>query len=71
VRPDEDVLALDEALTALEAVDVRAVRVVELRYFGGLGEAEAAQASVATLKRDWVFARSWLYDRLQGGASPY
>ena len=67
VRPDEDVLAIDEALTALEALDPRAVRVVEMRFFGGLADAEAAQAlgvSVATLKRDWAFARAWLYDRL-------
>jgi RNA polymerase sigma factor (TIGR02999 family) len=66
-RPDEDVLALDQALEALEAVDPRAVRVVEMRFFGGLEESEAAQAlgvSVATLKRDWTFARAWLYDRL-------
>jgi RNA polymerase sigma factor (TIGR02999 family) len=71
VWPDEDVLALDEALQALEAVDARAVRVVEMRFFGGLEEAEAARAlgvSVATLKRDWVFARAWLYDRLNGAA---
>ncbi|MEZ5288674.1 MAG: ECF-type sigma factor [Vicinamibacterales bacterium] len=70
VRPEEDLLAIDQALTALEEVDPRAVRVVEMRYFGGLGDAEAAQAlgvSVATVKRDWTFARAWLYDRLQGG----
>jgi RNA polymerase sigma factor (TIGR02999 family) len=70
-QPDEDVLALDEALDALETVDPRAVRVVELRFFGGLEEIEAAQAlgvSVATLKRDWTFARAWLYDRLNTGA---
>jgi DNA-directed RNA polymerase specialized sigma24 family protein len=50
-------------------VNARAVRVVEMRFFGGLGEAEAADAlgvSVATLKRDWAFARAWLYDRLTG-----
>ena len=66
-RPDEDVLALDEALEDLAAINARAVRVVEMRFFGGLGEAEAADAlgvSVATLKRDWAFARAWLYDRL-------
>jgi RNA polymerase sigma factor (TIGR02999 family) len=71
MRPDEDVLAIDEALKALEAVDARAVRVVELRFFGGLGEAEAAEAlgvSIATLKRDWVFARAWLLDQLSTGA---
>jgi RNA polymerase sigma factor (TIGR02999 family) len=70
VRPDEDLLAIDEALTALAIVDPRAVRMVELRFFGGLADAEAAQAlgvSVATLKRDWAFARAWLYDRLNSG----
>ena len=64
-------LALDQALQALEAVDPRAVRVVEMRFFGGLAETEAAQAlgvSVATLKRDWTFARAWLSDRLTTGA---
>lgn len=66
-RPDEDVLAIDQALQALEAVDPRAARVVEMRFFGGLSEEEAAAAvgvSLATLKRDWVFARAWLLDRL-------
>lgn len=70
VWPDEDVLALDEALQDLEAVDARAVRVVEMRFFGGLEETEAAAAlgvSVSTLKRDWVFARAWLHDRLNAG----
>lgn len=70
LRPDDDLLALDEALRALEAVDPRAARVVELRFFGGFEEREAAAAigiSVATLKRDWVFARAWLFDRLGGG----
>lgn len=66
-RPDEDVLAIDEALSALESVDARVSKVVELRFFGGLREEEAANAlgvSVSTLKRDWAFARAWLYDRL-------
>ncbi|MEZ5290985.1 MAG: ECF-type sigma factor [Vicinamibacterales bacterium] len=70
VRPDEDVLALDQALRALESVDARAGQVVEMRFFGGLSEVEAAEAlgiSVATLKRDWTFARAWLFDRLQSG----
>lgn len=68
-RLDEDVLAIHDALTDLEAVDPRACRVVELRFFGGLLEQEAADAlsiSLATLKRDWVFARAWLFERLQG-----
>jgi RNA polymerase sigma factor (TIGR02999 family) len=70
VRRDEDVLAVHEALTELEAVDARAGRVVELRYFGGMLEREAADAlgvSLATLKRDWTFARAWLFDRLSRG----
>ena len=70
VRSDEDVLALDEALSALEEVDPRAVRIVEMRFFGGFQEAETAEAvgvSVATLKRDWAFARAWLLDRLNSG----
>ena len=68
----EDLLALDEALTQLEAVEPRACRVVELRYFTGLSEREAAETigiSVATLKRDWQFARAWLFDRLHSGPS--
>jgi RNA polymerase sigma factor (TIGR02999 family) len=65
-RP-EDVLALDEALSRLESIDPRASRVVELRYFTGLSEREAAEAlgvSLSTLKRDWTFARAWLLDQL-------
>lgn len=67
VQPDEDILAVHQALTELEAVDARAGRVVELRYFGGMLEREAAEAlgvSLATLKRDWTFARAWLFERL-------
>lgn len=69
-QPHEDVLAIDEALTALETVDPRASKVVELRFFAGLQEGEAADAlgiSVSTLKRDWVFARAWLYNHLSEG----
>jgi RNA polymerase sigma factor (TIGR02999 family) len=68
--PDEDVVALDEALTRLETIDPRASRVVELRYFTGLSEREAAEAlgvSLSTLKRDWTFAKAWLHDQLQAG----
>lgn len=71
LRPDDDLVALDEALEHLAAVDARAARVVELRFFGGFEETEAAAAlgiSIATLKRDWVFARAWLFDRLRGDA---
>jgi len=65
---DEDLLDLDDALKHLEALDPRAARVVELRYFAGLTETEAAEVigiSVATLKRDWDFARAWLLRRLE------
>jgi RNA polymerase sigma factor (TIGR02999 family) len=66
-QPDEDVLALDEALSALARVDPRASEVVELRFFGGLEEREAAHVlgiSVPTMKRDWNFAKAWLFKRL-------
>lgn len=66
----EDLLALDEALSRLEAIDPRASRVIELRYFTGLSEREAAEAlgvSLSTLKRDWSFARAWLLDQLGSG----
>ena len=64
---DERLLAVDEALGRLEAFDARAAKVVELRFFGGLSEVEAAEAlriSRATLKRDWDFARTWLTRQL-------
>jgi RNA polymerase sigma factor (TIGR02999 family) len=59
----EDLIELDEALRRLEELDARCARVVELRFFAGLTEKEAAEVldiSVATLKRDWDFARAWL-----------
>ena len=62
-----DLLQLDEALRALEAIDPRKSRVVELRYFAGLGLEEAAlvlDVSVATVRRDWSMARAWLYREL-------
>jgi RNA polymerase sigma factor (TIGR02999 family) len=64
----EGLIALDEALQRLEEMDARAAKVVELRFFGGLGEQEAAETlgiSVATLKRDWGFARTWLVSQLR------
>ena len=62
-----DLIALDDAMTALEAVDARKSRVVELRYFGGLSLEEAALVlgvSVATVRRDWSLARAWLFREL-------
>lgn len=58
-----DVLALDEALTKLAALDDRKARVVELRFFGGLNVEETAVVlgvSVETVARDWRFAKLWL-----------
>jgi RNA polymerase sigma factor (TIGR02999 family) len=63
----EALLALDQALTRLEAFDERACRIVECRYFGGLTLAETAEVlglSPATIKRDWNLARAWLRHEL-------
>ena len=62
---DVDVRDLDEAMTALGRVDSRLMQVMELRYFGGCSLAEIAGllgCSLATVKRDWTYARAWLYD---------
>ena len=62
-----DVLALDEALTRLAALDPELAKVVELRYFGGLTieeTAEAMRSSPATVKRHWTLARAWLKQEL-------
>jgi RNA polymerase sigma factor (TIGR02999 family) len=67
ITGDDDLLALDEALTRLERVEPRASRVVELRFFVGLSEQETAEAldiSISTLKRDWTFAKAWLFSQL-------
>jgi RNA polymerase sigma-70 factor (ECF subfamily) len=67
----EDLVALDEALARLESIDPRVGRVVELRFFTGLGERETAEAlkiSISTLKRDWTFAKAWLFDQLRSSA---
>lgn len=66
----EDLLALDEALNRLEQISRRAAEIVELRFLCGLTEKEAAEAldiSIATIKRDWVFARAFIYRQLTGG----
>jgi RNA polymerase sigma factor (sigma-70 family) len=67
-----DLIALHNALEALEAIDARKSRIVELKFFGGLTIAEMAEVlelSPATIERDWSFARAWLYDALDGGAA--
>jgi len=66
-----DLLALDEALSRLAALDPRKSQVVELRYFGGLSAEETAEAlgvSEVTVKREWLKAKAWLYRELQPGA---
>jgi len=63
-----DLLALDEALDALGQVDERFLRVMELRYFGGYTLEEIAGLtgrSLASVKRDFAYARAWLYDRMK------
>ena len=69
--PDDiDVLALDEALSRLAALDADLAKVVELRYFGGLTVEEVADVmgtSPATVKRQWAMARAWLKRALEGG----
>jgi RNA polymerase sigma factor (TIGR02999 family) len=67
--PDERLLALDDALTRLEAIDPRLKQVVELRYFGGLTIEETAdvlETSRSSAWRDWLTARAWLYDTIGG-----
>jgi RNA polymerase sigma factor (TIGR02999 family) len=62
-------IALDEALERLGALDARLCRVVECRYFAGLTDEETAEAlgvTSRTVRRDWVKARGWLYAELQG-----
>jgi RNA polymerase sigma-70 factor (ECF subfamily) len=64
---DVDVLALDEALTRLAAMDPQQERIVELRFFAGLTVEETAAElgiSSATVKRDWAIAKAWLYHEL-------
>jgi RNA polymerase sigma factor (TIGR02999 family) len=66
VKP-RDLLEVDEALSRLAELDERAAQVVELRYFAGTTEQETAEAldiSINTVKRDWDFARAWLYKAL-------
>ena len=62
-----DILALDEALKALEKAYERPARIVMLRYFAGLSLAQVGESlgvSTRTVDREWAFARSWLWQRL-------
>src|SRR6185295_13534289 len=69
VDPGVDLVALDDALTALARVDPRKVQVVEMRFFGGLTVEETAtvlKVSPVTVRRDWSSAKIWLYRELTG-----
>jgi RNA polymerase sigma-70 factor (ECF subfamily) len=64
----KEIVELNEALDRLAALDARKAEVVELKYFGGLNYdeiAEVLKVSAVTVRRDWEFARTWLYSDLQ------
>jgi RNA polymerase sigma factor (TIGR02999 family) len=65
-----DLVALGDAMRSLEAVDAQKARIVELRYFAGLGIEETADVmhvSAMTVRREWMRAKAWLYRELAGG----
>jgi len=69
--PDMDLVAVHEALSRLEKIDPQRGRIVELRFFGGLSNEEAAEVlaiSPATVQRQWAGARAWLYHELSHAA---
>jgi RNA polymerase sigma factor (TIGR02999 family) len=69
VEQPADVIALDDALKALEQIDPRKSQVVELRFFGGLSTEEVADVlnvSTKTVLRDWQLAKMWLFRELSG-----
>jgi len=62
-----DLISLNDALTALAALNARQARVIELRYFGGLSFEEVAEVlgvAIPTVKLDWSLAKAWLYKEL-------
>ena len=68
-RPDVELIALEDALQRLAALDERKSKVVELKFFGGLTIdeiAEVLEISCATVEREWAFARAWLYEAIEG-----
>lgn len=69
---DLDIVALDDALKELAAMDSQQSRVVELKFFGGLSIDETAEVlgiSASTVKRDWITARAWLFRELDRSAA--
>ncbi len=72
IDPSGNLVALDDALTALAQVDPRKVQIVEMRFFGGLSVEETAEVlrlSAITIKREWRSAKAWLYRELTGETS--
>jgi RNA polymerase sigma factor (TIGR02999 family) len=70
-QPDVDLIALDQALTELSELDNRKARIVELKFFGGMTTEETAELleiSTATVEREWVHARAWLFRAIKGSA---
>lgn len=70
--PDDDLLALDEALDKLVTTDSRAAEVVKLCFFAGLTQPQVAReldVSISTIERTWAFARAWLFREIRKGAS--
>jgi len=68
-QPNVDLIALDDALTALSSFDERKSRIVELKFFGGMTTeeiAEVLQVSIGTVERDWNLARAWLFRAISG-----
>jgi RNA polymerase sigma factor (sigma-70 family) len=64
----EEIFALDQALERLGRSDHRAAEVVRLRFYGGFNTAETAEAlgvTDRTVRRDWTFARAWLFHALR------
>src|SRR5437763_2611196 len=73
ISPEQprQILDLNEALNRLATLDLRKAQVVELSYFGGLKQEEIAEVlkiSSITVRRDWVFAKAWLYNELRSTA---
>jgi RNA polymerase sigma factor (TIGR02999 family) len=71
--PDDDLLAMDEALDRLAGVDPRAAELVKLCFFVGLTQEQAAKqldVCVATVERTWSFARAWLFREIQKQRNP-
>jgi RNA polymerase sigma-70 factor, ECF subfamily len=72
VNSKQELIEINEALNKLEQVDLRAAHGVELRYFAGLTQEEIAEVQkidLSTVKRDWTFAKAWLYSNLKLPAS--